>query len=191
MIKSVLLLYVVFALSWFKPAINAGDYQWQPTISKSFKKKIDKQIVKLWKVKDAQFELIPKQHLFYKLQENDTLLGYLAIKTANGCTVAGCSGEQKDTSINQADDAEYEDFTYMVLYNKQHVVEKVSILEYNSTHGFEICSSAWLKQFKGYHGGSLKVGKNVDGISGATISANSLTLDLELTHDLLKEAISN
>ena len=53
------------------------------------------------------------------------------------------------------------------------------ILVYRSTHGAAVCSKKWLKQFNGYSGGKLELGKDIDSVSGATISATSLVKDVE------------
>ncbi len=42
-------------------------------------------------------------------------------------------------------------------------------------------AKGWLKQFTGYDGSdTLEVGKNVDAISGATISVYGITLDVQM-----------
>ncbi len=56
-----------------------------------------------------------------------------------------------------------------------------------ATHGQEITARGWLKQFIGYNGSeSLKVDKNIDTISGATISVYAITSDIKLITCLLK-----
>jgi uncharacterized protein with FMN-binding domain len=69
----------------------------------------------------------------------------------------------------------YDWFDFMILYNPDLVIEKVEILVYRSDHGFEIMNKRWLEQFKGSSGCDFEYGKNIDAISGATLSANSLT----------------
>ena len=58
-------------------------------------------------------------------------------------------------------------------------VKSIDILEYNSSHGGEIASQKWLKQFVGYDGKPLKYGSDIDAVSGATYSATSLVKDVE------------
>jgi hypothetical protein len=66
-------------------------------------------------------------------------------------------------------------------------VELVKIFNYAATHGHEVSAKGWLKQFAGYNGSdTLQVGKNVDAISGATISVYGITLDVQMKTILLK-----
>ena len=53
------------------------------------------------------------------------------------------------------------------------------MLEYSSDYGYEISSKNWLKQFKGFTGCDLKYGgREVDVISGATVSGKSIVSDI-------------
>ena len=59
----------------------------------------------------------------------------------------------------------------MVVLNKDLSIKKVNILVYREDYGGEICSPTFLKQFNGKNYQSkLKLGDDVQGISGATIS---------------------
>jgi len=51
---------------------------------------------------------------------------------------------------------------------------------------YEICSKNWLKQFIGYQGNPLRYKADIDGISGATISANSITSDIQDVHKYMR-----
>jgi len=67
-------------------------------------------------------------------------------------------------------------FDYMVLFDTELNVRKAKVLIYREDYGNEIGSKRWLKQFIGKSSeDNLKYGVNVDAISGATISANSMT----------------
>jgi hypothetical protein len=91
----------------------------------------------------------------------------------------------KNQSSTQAD---Y--FDYIMLYSPDVTVHKVKITDFQSTHGEGVCSAGWLSQFVGYNGLKLLVvGKNVDAISGATISVNNLTFDVQSKTKLLLEII--
>ena len=64
----------------------------------------------------------------------------------------------------------------MVLFDTGLNVRKAKVLIYREDYGNEIGSKRWLKQFIGKTGAdNLKYDVNVDAISGATISANSMT----------------
>jgi Na+-translocating ferredoxin:NAD+ oxidoreductase RnfG subunit len=58
-------------------------------------------------------------------------------------------------------------------------VVQVKVFNYQATHGQEITAKSWLKQFIGYQGQKeLKVNKDIDSISGATISTYAITEDI-------------
>jgi len=68
-------------------------------------------------------------------------------------------------------------FDYVVLFDADMAVKKTKILIYREDYGRQVGSQRWLKQFIGKKAGeSLGYGKDIDGISGATISAKSMTL---------------
>lgn len=73
----------------------------------------------------------------------------------------------------------FEYFDYFILYNEDASVASVRIYDYRATYGHEVCSKAWLKQFNGYCAiGMLRPGKEVDAISGATVSVNAISFDV-------------
>ena len=64
----------------------------------------------------------------------------------------------------------FEDFDFMVLFDKDKTIKLVKVLVYRENYGGEIGSTRWLKQWIG-----VKEPKPfVDAISGATISVHSL-----------------
>jgi hypothetical protein len=76
-------------------------------------------------------------------------------------------------------------FDYAVIYNKDLTVLDVSVKVYRSSHGAAICQRSWLRQFEGYEGGELTLGKEINAISGATISATSMVADMQRCHGLM------
>ncbi|MEN1786395.1 MAG: FMN-binding protein [Bacteroidota bacterium] len=67
-------------------------------------------------------------------------------------------------------------FDYVVLFNPDMSIKKSKVLIYREDYGRQIGSQRWLKQFIGKTSGDpLDYGKNIDAISGATISAKSMT----------------
>ncbi len=75
-------------------------------------------------------------------------------------------------------------FDYLVLFDDQLKVVHSAILVYREDYGGEIGSKRWLKQFLGLSGEDrVSLKKNVDGISGATISVRSMTRAID---DLLQ-----
>ena len=105
-------------------------------------------------------------HQVFEISKADTIAGYSVISRALGCQLNGCD---KPNSKNAA----FEQFFFMTAFDKNKRINKVRVLSYASDHGYEIASKSWLKQFEG--GSNFKVGENIDGISGATISVKSIT----------------
>ena len=66
--------------------------------------------------------------------------------------------------------------TFLVIFNENQEVIHSSIIKYREAYGGEIGGEKWLNQFIGMKNDSLyKHGKEIDGISGATISVKSFT----------------
>ncbi len=70
----------------------------------------------------------------------------------------------------------YELIGYAVALSPQAVVQQVEILSYRESHGFEIRSPAWRRQFAGKTAqAGLAVGDGIANISGATLSCTHVT----------------
>ncbi|RDI19632.1 Na+-translocating ferredoxin:NAD+ oxidoreductase RnfG subunit [Pseudacidovorax intermedius] len=70
----------------------------------------------------------------------------------------------------------HEMITYAVALDGQGRVRRVEVLEYHESYGYEVAEPQWLHQFEGKDGAApLKLGKDVENISGATLSAKHLT----------------
>lgn len=101
----------------------------------------------------------------------------------NSCRPGGCSIEKGE--VNRGN-SEY--FEYLIFVSMELRVLKVIITDYQATHGQEITSRGWLKQFIDYDGSkSLEVGKGIDSISGATVSVNAITEDIRLRLSQLRQ----
>lgn len=79
----------------------------------------------------------------------------------------------------------YDYFDYSVLYSSGMEVIQVVVTRYRSTHGAGISQKKWLSQFKGYRGQDLTLGKDIDAVSGGTLSASSLLEGLQRCHKLM------
>ncbi|PWE01174.1 FMN-binding protein [Marinilabilia rubra] len=65
-------------------------------------------------------------------------------------------------------------FDFMVIYT-DGVIRHLEILQYRSSHGYQITSKSWLKDFIGVKSGEeIRIGNDVDAISGATLSSHGL-----------------
>lgn len=80
----------------------------------------------------------------------------------------------------------YDYFDYSVVFGPDLVVKGVVVTRYRSDHGAAICRQQWLRQFAGYDGRPLQLGKEIDGISGGTLSASAMVTDMQRCHQLLK-----
>jgi Na+-translocating ferredoxin:NAD+ oxidoreductase RnfG subunit len=98
------------------------------------------------------------------------------------CRTGGCTLKEPDKNSGG------EFFDYCILINPDFSVKLVKIFNYQATHGHEITAKNWLRQFSGYDGSEdLVVGKDIDAISGATISVHSITYDIYDKIKLLKQ----
>ncbi len=110
---------------------------------------------------------------------------YIYVGRVNSCRAGGCSIN------NDSNNGPSEYFDYFVLFNEKGEVELVKIYNYAATHGQEVTSRGWLKQFYGHSPEeNLEVGKDIDSISGATISVHSLTKDVNEKTRLLYEYLT-
>ena len=65
---------------------------------------------------------------------------------------------------------------YAVALDADGKIREVEILEYREAYGGEVRNSRWLHQFVGlHHGDTVKVGRGIQNISGATLSSQHVT----------------
>jgi hypothetical protein len=125
---------------------------------------------------------------FYKVYSADSVIpkGYLHLGTVNTCRAGGCSiaGESAMTDIK----GEY--FDYLIVFNTALAVEAIQVFNYQASYGHEIAARGWLKQFQGFRGEkALEPGKDIDIISGATISVHAITDDVQWKTKLLQQML--
>lgn len=158
-IKYILLPAVVICITTgMEPSNN-----WSPVLTA----KIEKAFIVLYETEQLKFESVVlsdaiesstpadlKNHLF-KVYANGTFTGYAYVAQA--------------PSMKNV-------FDYLVVFNKELSIEKAKILIYREQHGRQIGTTRWLNQFQGMTTVDRPVlGQQVDGISGATISAKGMT----------------
>lgn len=138
-------------------------------LPKKLQKKVNKQIKKTFDIEQFQLEPISindsvNQQLTYKvgkdnlfkIQKADELIGYAFVAKAPSKT---------------------DEFDYLILLDKNLIIAKTKILIYREDYGGEIGSKRWLKQFIGKSStDKLTYEKDIVAISGATISAYSMTV---------------
>ncbi len=125
---------------------------------------------------------------FYTILTDDSPepKGYLHIGKVNTCRAGGCSAPGENSSA----DSKSEYFDYLIIFNTALAVETIKVFNYQASYGHEIASRGWLKQFQGFKGEkSLEPGKDIDVISGATVSVYAITADLEWKTKQLQEMI--
>lgn len=96
------------------------------------------------------------QENLFKITSKDKFLGYGYIGKAPSKTAS---------------------FDYLVLFDKDLIIEKSAVLVYRDNYGGEISSEQWLSQFEGIAAGSEELidSQGIIPISGATISVRSMT----------------
>mgnify|MGYP000907477025 CR=1 FL=1 len=118
---------------------------------------------------------------YYKVNLSGQVKGFLYTGRVN--TV-------RSASARSGQNASSEYFDYYILYDSDLTVQKVKVLRYKATHGQMISAPSWLKQFQGYKPGQpLEPGRQVDGISGATISVNNITFDIRKNTSILRNLV--
>ena len=154
--KSLIYLLALFCLSSFTE------------IPKQHEKKIHKEVLTVFEIESFEKELveIPSEtkaqlseefncNSFYRIKSGEEELGYFYFGKAP----------------SKADD-----FDFVILFDPEFIIKKVKILTYREDYGGEISSKRWLRQFSGLSSESIVAyGDEIKGISGATISAVSMT----------------
>lgn len=80
--------------------------------------------------------------------------------------------------------------TFIVIFNRTNTVTGCSVIKYRENHGREVTGRSWLDQFRGKNSNApMQVGNDIDAISGATISANSVANGVRKLSLFLKEYI--
>ncbi len=184
--KSLFLVFVLLIISTYLDAQTSIDY---------YPKMLQKELTAEIGTKIILNEIVPPHNInrqillgkFYCVSYNPKSSGvkYVYIGRVNTCRTGGCS-----INSNQSGNKESEFFDYFILYDSFCSVLMVKIYDYQATHGQEVTAKSWLKQFQGYSGKTeLTVGKNVDSISGATISVDAAVVDIEHKTNLLRQIL--
>lgn len=119
--------------------------------------------------------MAPVSGKFFSLKSSggENIIAYIG--RVNSCRAGGCSNPSLD---GNDDESEY--FDYFILFDSEKKVKLVRVYNYAATHGQEVAVKRWLDQFAGYDSGKpLRVGKEIDAISGATISVYAIVADLQ------------
>ena len=161
------------------------EYQNKRLIS-SLKKNNISDYSLLEEISMAAFSIKPSETngRFYKVSKNPekSEVKYVFVGRVNSCRAGCCCN-----SVNISGNGESEYFDYFIFFDSAKTVRLVEVYNYEATHGYEITAKGWLKQFVGFSGNkTLEVNKNIDGISGATVSVFAITNDVQERTKLLK-----
>lgn len=154
--KAITLMVIALLFFSFKASYWQFDKKSREIVSSSIAKIFKSQNCGIAEIDDT----------FYTIKKDNAIVGYLAVTDAP---------------------SKFHTFDYYILFDNKAEILKVEILHYRENWGAEICSPKWLKQFIGIDTENSQAYNNgVDGISGATISVNSLKYDLLKTCKALK-----
>jgi len=121
----------------------------------------------------------------YKIHTDNGIAGSVYVGRTPTCVMTGCYNyEQNNLDLNSIKDFEY--FDFYAIIDAQQTVQFVSVFDYRATYGIEVSGKGWLKQFIGSTKSSpLDYGKDIDSISGASISAEAFTDEIKSVLDCL------
>lgn len=142
-------------------------------LPKRILKKVTKELVKTFDLKELKLEgiaisdeinnqLNKRKNLntLFKVVHNTAIVGYAFVDKAPSKT---------------------DQFDYLIILDKDLIIKKTKVLVYREDYGGEIGSRRWLKQFIGKTSkDQLKYRRDIIAISGATISALSMTQAINL-----------
>lgn len=139
------------------------------SIPKKTKKQIDKEILSVFGI-----ESFTKEELYFDEEINKSLL--LEFGKENFYRI---SDDENQIGYFYYGNAwsKVDTFDYLVIFDNELIIKKIKILAYREDYGGEIGSKRWLKQFNDLSKEDTVVyGKDIKAISGATISARSMTI---------------
>lgn len=176
--KIILIFLLQFAFTASNFVLNQSDQN-------SLPKSITKDLKKLYKIEDSNFGIKKLKHQeetsspsfsgYFEVSSKGELCCFVYVGRVNTCRADGCSNPENNPSGEAS-----EFFDYYIVFSKDKRVEVVRVFNYEATHGHEVSAKGWLKQFVGYDTSkTLIAGKNIDAISGATISVHAIIEDIK------------
>ena len=139
-------------------------------IQVDFKKWNPSQEIKIYSEKKARSRFMFDHVYFWKISESNSLVGVAILDNVLGKLLP---------------------ITYLTCFNLDGQLINAHIVKYREDYGYEVGNRRWLNQFLGLNASSdYKVGKNIDGISGATISVNSVTRGINRSAIIVEHLLS-
>ena len=152
---------IVAALLFFSFTSLGWDY------NKEYNTIIHKSITEIFNSSSLLVEeFIDTEESFHVIKQKDVVLGYFVVAQAP---------------------SKFHQFDYYIIFNSEAEILKIEILQYRENYGAEICSKNWLANFINISTNTYpEYNRRVDGISGATISVNSIKRDVFKVSNMLK-----
>lgn len=155
------------------------NYTFSQELTNVLMKKVDKSIIDAFSVET--FKLVPvevSENINSNTKADFSDKKFNAIY--NGETKVGFAYIGQGKSMKDV-------FDYVILFDADLIIKKTKVLIYRETYGTQIGSQRWLKQFIGKTtSDSLIYGDNIVAISGATISASSMSDEVNKVLSSLK-----
>ncbi len=133
-------------------------------------KKFEKELSKFFDVNDiilSEIDELPSgEELFFSVLERKEKSGFAVFTSAEG---------------------RFDHFDFMIVFNSELQIVHLKILNYRSHYGAEIRSKRWLKQFYKNQSSDFNYGNDIQAISGATLSAQSLTQKVNAIRNRLNQ----
>ena len=134
--------------------------------------KIIRSSQKTFNISDPNFNELRGQienHKYFTISSKSTQIGYLVIAQAN---------------------SKHQKFDFYILFSNNATILEVRVLTYRENYGFEICAKRWLSQFKSIKtDNQFEYNSKIDGVSGATISVNSIKHEIFVITNQLNNMI--
>lgn len=143
-------------------------------------KSISRAVEKIWGVDDFNLKACTDKNCssngcWYEVIHEEACIGMIYAGRVNSCRSGGCSIDAEDE-----EKLSFEYFEYFLLADHSGKVLWVKVHNYQATQGHEVMSRGWLNQFKGLSmDKKITVGEDIETISGATISVNAITDDIQ------------
>ncbi len=155
-------------------------------------KKINKFITKTYKLDNFTMKEVFSESAnqlngkFFTIESDASNSELIYIGRVKSCRSGGCSIDRNSKDSN------YEYFDYIIAFDANNKIKKIKIYSYQATHGQEVTAKWWLKQFYNHDNNkAFEVNKDIDAISGATISVYAMVDDVNYVNQELIEMLKN
>ena len=139
-------------------------------IQVDFKKWNPPQEIKIYSENKARSRFMFDHVYVWKISESNSLIGVAILDNVLGKSLP---------------------ITYLTCFNMDGQLINAHIVKYREDYGYEVGNKRWLNQFIGLGINSdFIIGKNIDGISGATISVNSVTRGINRSSIIVEHLLS-